>query len=153
MANEEYMTELKIPGKDGGDDDLPDIRRDDDDVDIDISAESDVEIEIEDDTPEQDRGRKPLERDVADPSDDEIEQYSDKVQKRIKELAHARHDERRAKEALERQNAEAIRISAQAIQNQGGAAYVNLKAIEKWDGKLPQYMLGGNTTPFVNVGK
>ena len=59
MANEEYMTELKIPGK-GGDDDLPDIRRDDDDVDIDISAESDVEIEIEDDTPEQDRGRKPL---------------------------------------------------------------------------------------------
>ena len=29
----------------------------------------------------------------------------------------------------------------------------NLKAIEKWDGKLPQYMLGGNTTPFVNVGK
>lgn len=48
MATEEYMTELKIPGK-GGDDDLPDIRMEDDD--IDISAESDVEIEIEDDTP------------------------------------------------------------------------------------------------------
>jgi regulator of protease activity HflC (stomatin/prohibitin superfamily) len=49
--------------------------------------------------------------------------------------------------------AKAIAIQASAIQNQGGAAYVNLKAIEKWDGKLPQYMLGSNTTPFVNVGK
>ena len=48
--------------------------------------------------------------------------------------------------------AEAIRIQAQAIQSQGGAEYVNLKAIEKWDGGLPQY-LGGNTPiPFINVG-
>lgn len=46
--------------------------------------------------------------------------------------------------------AEAIRIQAEAIQNQGGAEYVNLKAIEKWDGKLPTYMLG-NSTPFINV--
>lgn len=48
-------------------------------------------------------------------------------------------------------NAEAIRISAQAIQNQGGAAYVQLKAIEKWDGNLPNVMSG--TVPFINVGK
>ena len=48
--------------------------------------------------------------------------------------------------------AEAIRIQAQAIQNQGGAEYVNLKAIEKWNGTLPQYMLG-NTTPFINLNK
>jgi regulator of protease activity HflC (stomatin/prohibitin superfamily) len=46
--------------------------------------------------------------------------------------------------------AEAIRIQAEAIQNQGGAAYVNLKAIEKWDGKLPQYSLGGST-PFIQI--
>ena len=52
MANEEYMTELKIPGRQDDNDDLPDIRRpEDDDVEIDISGESDVEIEIEDDTP------------------------------------------------------------------------------------------------------
>ena len=31
--------------------------------------------------------------------------------------------------------AEAIRIQAQAIQSQGGAEYVRLKTIEKWDGK------------------
>lgn len=46
--------------------------------------------------------------------------------------------------------AEAIKIQAEAIQNQGGAEYVNLKAIEKWDGKLPSYMLG-DSTPFINV--
>ena len=49
--------------------------------------------------------------------------------------------------------AKAIAIQAQAIQSNGGAQYVQLQAIDKWDGKLPQYMLGGNTTPFVNVGK
>lgn len=48
--------------------------------------------------------------------------------------------------------AEAIRIQAAAIQNQGGAEYVNLKAIEKWNGNLPQYMLG-QTTPFINLNK
>lgn len=48
-------------------------------------------------------------------------------------------------------NAEAIRISAQAIQNQGGAQYVQLKAIEKWDGNLPNVMSG--TVPFINVGR
>ncbi len=123
MATEEYMTELKIPGK-GGDDDLPEIRMEDDD--IDISAESDVEIEIEDDTPEQDRGRKPLDRDVADPSDEEVEQYSDKVQKRIKELAHARHDERRAKETALREREEAIRVAQQLVdENKKLRGYVN----------------------------
>ena len=125
MANEEYMTELKVPGRD--DDDLPDIRRpDEDDIEIDVSAESDVEIEIEDDTPPDDRGRKPLDRDVSDPSDDEIEQYSDKVQKRIKELAHARHDERRAKEAALREREEAIRVAQQLVEeNKKLRGYVN----------------------------
>lgn len=125
MPNEEYMTELKISGR--NDDDLPDIRQpDEDDVEIDISAESDVEIEIEDDTPEEDRGRKPLERNVDDPSDDEIEQYSDKVQKRIKELAHARHDERRAKEAALREREEAIRVAQQLVEeNKKLRGYVN----------------------------
>ncbi len=46
--------------------------------------------------------------------------------------------------------AEAIAIQAQAINNQGGAAYVQLQAIEKWDGKLPNYM-GSGAVPFVNV--
>ena len=75
------------------------------------SDEGDVEIEIVDDTPERDRGRKPLEKDVADPTDDEIESYSEGVKKRISELTHARHDERRAKEALLREKQELERFA------------------------------------------
>lgn len=45
--------------------------------------------------------------------------------------------------------AKAIAIQAQAIQSNGGAQYVQLQAIEKWDGKLPTMMTG--TVPFVNV--
>lgn len=49
--------------------------------------------------------------------------------------------------------AEAIRIQAQSISAQGGAAYVNLKAIEKWNGTLPIYMVGGAPVPFIDVNK
>ncbi len=75
-----------------------------------VAEEGDVEIEIVDDTPEKDRGRKPLEKEVADPTDDEIENYSEKVQARIKELTHARHDERRRKEELLREKQEMERL-------------------------------------------
>lgn len=46
--------------------------------------------------------------------------------------------------------AEAIKIQAQAITVQGGAEYVQLQAIARWDGKLPIYN-GGGTIPFVNI--
>lgn len=36
--------------------------------------------------------------------------------------------------------AEAIRIQAQAIQAQGGAEYISMKWVEKWDGKVPTYV-------------
>lgn len=49
--------------------------------------------------------------------------------------------------------ARAIKIQAEAIQNQGGAEYVNLKAIEKWDGTLPTQMIPGSTVPFINLNK
>ena len=84
-------------------------------VKVEASAEDDVEIEIVDDTPERDRGRKPLDREVADPTDDEIETYSDKVKSRIKELTHARHDERRRKEALEREKMELERLAQHLV--------------------------------------
>lgn len=48
--------------------------------------------------------------------------------------------------------AKAIKIQAEAIQTQGGAAYVALKTVEKWNGALPQYMMG-NTVPFLNLTK
>lgn len=74
-----------------------------------------VEIEVIDDTPEKDKGRKPLDKDVADPTDDEIESYSEGVQKRIKELTHARHDERRQKEAVAREKTELERLAQQLL--------------------------------------
>lgn len=45
--------------------------------------------------------------------------------------------------------AKAIAIQAQAIQQQGGADYVKLQAINKWNGSLPQYT--GGAIPFVNA--
>lgn len=47
--------------------------------------------------------------------------------------------------------AESIKIQAQAINSQGGADYVNLKAIEKWNGVLPAQMIPGGTVPFINI--
>lgn len=80
-------------------------------VEFEVEGEGTPEIEIVDDTPDQDKGRKPLDRQVAEPTDDELEQYGEKVRNRIKELTHARHDERRAREALERQHQEALRAT------------------------------------------
>lgn len=81
-----------------------------DEVQVDVEGENEIEITIVDDTPEKDKGRKPLEKPVEEPNDDELESYSEKVQARIKELTHARHDERRQKEALlrEKQELEAV---------------------------------------------
>ena len=77
--------------------------------------ESEVEIEVVDDTPETDRDRKPLDRDVEDPTEEEIAEYSGKVKNRIRELTHSRHDERRAKEAALREKEEAITLAQRLI--------------------------------------
>ena len=86
-----------------------------DETSIEVVTDADVEIEVVDDTPERDRGRKPLGREVEDPTDDEIESYSEGVKKRIKELTHARHDERRVKEALSREKQELERMAQQLL--------------------------------------
>ena len=46
--------------------------------------------------------------------------------------------------------AESMRIRANALSQ--NATLVEYEAVQKWDGKLPQYMLG-NATPFINVTK
>jgi hypothetical protein len=81
------------------------------------AGEKDTEIEIEvvDDTPDRDRGRVALDRPVEDPTDDEINSYSDKVRGRIKELTHARHDERRAKESTIREKQELENLAQQLL--------------------------------------
>lgn len=47
--------------------------------------------------------------------------------------------------------AEAQRIQSQSLAAQGGSDFVQLKAIEKWDGHLPVQMIPGSTVPFVNL--
>ncbi len=89
---------------------FPDEDNDKTEVEI-TTAENEIEIEVVDDTPERDRGRKPLDREVSDPTDDELDTYTEGVKKRLKELTHARHDERRAKETLAREKAELERLA------------------------------------------
>lgn len=60
-----------------------------------------------------------------------------------------------AQQTIEKARAEAetIRIQAQAINSQGGADYVALKAVEKWNGQLPIQMIPNASVPFINVNK
>ena len=76
---------------------------------VEASTEDDFEVEIEDDTPKEDRGRAAAEP-PAEVTDDELAEYDEKVQKRLKKFTRGYHDERRAKEAAlrERQAAEAF---------------------------------------------
>lgn len=74
----------------------------------------DIEIDIIDDTPPEDKNRTPLKA-QEDEHEAEMDRVSSEaVQKRFNQLTHRYHDERRAKEALERQNQEAINL-AQAV--------------------------------------
>jgi len=70
-----------------------------------------LDLEIVDDTPEADRGRKPLKKEAIVPAKEEIEQYDEKVQERINKLTHGYHDERRAKEAAARERDEAVKLA------------------------------------------
>jgi len=72
------------------------------------------EVEIIDDTPAADRNRKPMTETPVDPTDEELEAYSESAKKRIKHFTKGYHEERRAKESALREREEAIR-AAQAI--------------------------------------
>jgi hypothetical protein len=77
-----------------------------------VEPESDApEIEVVDDTPPEDRGRKPMTEPPKEVTDDELSKYDESVQKRIKHFTKGYHDERRAKEAAEREKEEALRFA------------------------------------------
>ena len=83
---------------------------------LEIEIEGDAEIEVVDDTPEQDRGRKPMKDAPSDVTDDELAQYSDGVKKRIQHFSKGYHEERRAKEAALREREEAVRLAQNLVQ-------------------------------------
>jgi len=73
------------------------------------AAADDFEIEIEDDTPAEDRDRQPLPKDIVDElEDDELEEYSEGVKTRLKQMKKVWHDERREKEQALREQQEAV---------------------------------------------
>ena len=77
-----------------------------------ISSNEDIEVEIVDDTPAQDRNRDPLPQDIVkELDDDDLEEYSDKVRKRLGQMKKVWHDERRAKEQATREREEALRFA------------------------------------------
>ena len=74
------------------------------------------EVEIEDDTPPEDRGRKPMKEPVEDPTEEELASYDEKVQARIKKFTRGYHDERRAKEEALREREAAENFARQVFE-------------------------------------
>jgi len=75
------------------------------------------QVEIEDDTPEEDRNRTPLPKELVERLElDELDQYSDDVKTKLKQLKKVWHDERREKERAFREQQEAIRVAERLMQ-------------------------------------
>ena len=79
------------------------------------TSDDDFEVEVVDDTPKADRNRKASEP-PTDVTDEELEDYSDKVRKRIQHFSKGYHDERRAKEEAHRQSQELERVTQQLME-------------------------------------
>ena len=83
-----------------------------------VSNDDDApEIDVEDDTPEADRGREPMPKEVVDELEaDELEEYSEKVKIRLKQMKKVWHDERREKERLQREQNEALAAAQRLLE-------------------------------------
>ena len=85
-------------------------------VDFEVEGESTPEIEVVDDTPPEDRGRKPMVEPPKEVTDEELAKYDESVQKRIKHFTKGYHEERRAKETAEREREEALRLAQTVLE-------------------------------------
>jgi regulator of protease activity HflC (stomatin/prohibitin superfamily) len=92
--------------------------------------------------------------------------FSAEYQKAIEQKVIATQQKQKAEQDLQRieveaksriaqaeGEAKAIAIQAQAIQSNGGAQYVQLQWIEKWDGKMPDTVVNGSQGMMLNLGK
>lgn len=123
----EYEDDFEFP-------DEKEVSRVDTSEDVKVTIEDDdteVEIDIVDDTPAQDRDRKPLPKEIVeDLENDDLSDYSDRVKERMAQLRKVYHDERRDKEAAAREREEAIRF-AQSIQEENKRLKSNLTSGEQ----------------------
>ena len=91
----------------------------DDDFQWEVEAEDveNTQLEVVDDTPEADRGREPMPKEiVAELESDELEEYSDKVKTRLKQMKKVWHDERREKERVQREQQEALSAAQRLLE-------------------------------------
>ena len=92
---------------------FPDEKEDE----VKASAAEELEYEIEDDTPPEDRGKEPMPKEIVEELDnDELEEYSDNVKLRLKQMKKVYHDERREKEAALREQQEAIAYAKRILE-------------------------------------
>lgn len=104
-----------------------------------------VDIEVVDDTPPEDKGRKPLPKELVNElENDDLEEYSERVKKRLGQMKKVWHDERREKERLAREKAETERFAQAQLEEikrlrqrigQGEKAFVQV-ATDAASGKL-----------------
>ena len=79
-------------------------------------VEPEAEIEVVDDTPEEDKYRTPMAEPPQDPTEEELATYSESVKNRFKHFTKGYHEERRAKEAAQREKDEAIKFAQSLVE-------------------------------------
>ena len=84
----------------------------------DEDQEDELQIEIEDDTPPSDRGKIPSDQEFIDDleRDEELDEYSIEAKKKIAGFRKVYHDERREKEAAQREHREAVALAQRLLQ-------------------------------------
>jgi hypothetical protein len=102
------MEEFKFPHEKEG-------KPESEEIEIEIEGQEKPEIEVVDDTPPEDRGRKPSEP-PKEVTDEELAKYDESVRNRIRHFTKGYHDERRAKEAAEREREEALKFAQSIIE-------------------------------------
>jgi len=109
----EYPDDDEIPAAKPAEEKEVFIQKEKNEVKIETKAD-DIDLEIEDDTPVEDKGKEPLPKEkVEEIENDTLEDYSERVKQRMAQLKKVWHDERRAKEAADRERQEAIRFAQQ----------------------------------------
>lgn len=82
-----------------------------------VSEQDNDNVDVIDDTPPEDRNRQPLPKHLVDELEaDELEEYSDKVKTRLKQMKKVWHDERRERERTAREQQEAVAIASRLLE-------------------------------------
>jgi hypothetical protein len=115
-------------------------------VDEPTEKENDFEIEVEDDTPPQDKGRRPSEPEFVEQLEkDELDEYSVEAKKKIDGFRKIYHDERRAKEAADRERQEAIDIAKKLYEEnkslKGRVSSTEMVAIDSFKSNAEQELV------------